>query len=246
MAEEHIVSSFDRALNKMQSLVLEMGNRVEAQLALAAQALQTDDIKLTKKVITDHRRIRTLEAEINTAALNLLALRHPVAIDLRRIMMSLRIAGHLERIGQYAKNMARRTRTISKAEAFDGSLDLITRMSERVQNMIRAALNAYTTHDAEQAEHIREQDEYVDQMHNTMFRELLTYMMQDTRNISGSMHVLFIAKNIERMGDHTTEIAEEIVFMVTGKWPNEKRTKRDKTSRILFHQNDANQSDDQK
>ncbi len=238
MNTDHIVSSFDNALNKNESLILEMGGQVEQQLALATRALQKEDVKLSKKVVTSHNRISRIEAEINASAIQLLALRHPVAVDLRNVVMSLRIAGHLERIGQYTKNMARRTHTITKAEAFTGSVETLVRMSDLVQSMIRSTLDAYNNRDPEVAEEVRGQDESVDHMHNTLFRELLTYMMEDPRNIAGSMHLLFIAKNIERMGDHTTEIAQEIIFMVTGNWPTEKRAKSDKTSRMIFNPED--------
>lgn len=238
MNKGHIVSSFDKALNKNDSLVLEMGGRVEQQLALATRALRREDLKLSKQVVENHVHISKLEAKINAHAIQVLALRSPVAIDLRNIVMSLRIAGHLERIGQYTKNMARRTHTITKADAFIGSVETLVRMSALVQEMIKSALDAYNNRDAEIAEQVRGQDESVDQMHNSLFRELLTYMMENPRNISGAMHLLFIAKNIERMGDHTTEIAQEVIFMVTGKWPDEKRPKGDKTSRMVFNPED--------
>ncbi len=242
MNNHHIVNSFDNALNKNESLILEMGGRVEQQLSLATRALQKEDIKLSKKVVSSHNHIRQLEGKVNASAIQLLALRHPVAEDLRNVVMSLRIAGHLERIGQYTKNMARRTHTITKADAFIGSIDVLVRMSELVQSMIKSTLDAYNNREAQIAEDVREQDEGVDHMHNTLFRELLTYMMEDPRNISGAMHLLFIAKNIERMGDHSVEIAEEIIFMITGGWPTEKRPKGDNTSRMLLSPEDLGPS----
>jgi len=147
--------------------------------------------------------------------------------------MALKIAGHLERMGDYAKNMARRITTISKVEDFDASTSTLLRMSERVQDMIKKVLDAYNSRDAELAEEIRQEDENVDRMHNTLFRELLTYMMEDVRNISGCMHLLFVAKNIERMGDHAAEIAQEIIYSISGEWPEDKRPKGDKTSRMM-------------
>ena len=139
----------------------------------------------------------------------------------------------MERVGDYAKNMARRTRTITKADAFTGSLDTLVRMSEMVQNMIRATLDAYSKRDVELADKVRSDDEYVDQLHNTLFRELLTYMLEDTGNVAGAIHLLLIAKNLERMGDHVADIAKETIYMVTGEWPQHKRTKDDKTSRMI-------------
>ncbi len=238
MNTDHILRSFDKDLNKNENLILEMGGLVEQQLIQATRALKKEDAKLSKKVLPNQSRIREMEAKLNASAIQLLALRQPVAGDLRNVIMSLRIAGHLERIGKYTKNMARRTHTITKAEAFTGSISTLVRMSELVQEMIKSALDAYNNLDVETAEEIRSRDEDVDHMNNTLFRELLTYMMEDPKNIAGAMHLLFIAKNIERMGDHTTEIAQEVIYMVTGEWPSEKRPKGDKTSQIIFSPQD--------
>lgn len=234
MNNSHIVTSFDEDLNKIESLVLEMGGLIEQQLVNCTLALSRADRDLAKEVIRGDGRINTLEAEVNEMAIKVLALRQPVASDLRAVVMTLKIAGHLERVGDYIKNMARRTNTITKAEAFTGSIGTLTRMSERVQAMITSALDAYNRRDPETSEGVRGEDENVDQMHNTLFRELLTYMMEDPRNISGCMHLLFIAKNIERMGDHAVEIAGETIYLTTGDWPQDKRPKGDRTSRMIF------------
>jgi phosphate transport system protein len=152
--------------------------------------------------------------------------------------MSLKIARHLERVGDYAKNMARRTRTIAKAEAFTGSVSTMVRMSELVQNMIRSALDAYSKRDSVLADEVRDSDESVDQMHNTLFRELLTYMMEDADNVAGSIHLLLIAKNLERMGDHVADIAKETIYMITGEWPQNRRNKDDHTSKMIVELSD--------
>jgi len=238
MNTQHIVSSFNDDLNRLESLLLEMGGLVEKQLLEATQALRKEDRVRAKKVLKGDKRINKLEAELNENAIKILALRQPVAADLRNVVMTLKMASHLERIGDYTKNMARRTNTITKAEAFTGSIGTLVRMSELVQNMIKSVLDAYNKRDADAAQNIRIADEGVDQMHNTLFRELLTYMMEDVRNISGCMHLLFIAKNIERMGDHVADIAQEIIFLITGKWPEDKRPKGDKTSKIIIEPND--------
>ncbi len=238
MNTEHIVSSFNDDLNRIEALLLEMGGLVEQQLSSATTALRKEDRNLAKKVLKGDKRINTLEAKLNESAIKVLALRRPVAADLRNVVMTLKMASHLERIGDYTKNMARRTNTITKAEAFTGSIGTLVRMSELVQNMVKSVLDAYNTRDPELAFTVREQDEGVDQMHNTLFRELLTYMMEDVRNISGCMHLLFIAKNIERMGDHVADIAQEIIFSVTGEWPEGKRSKGDKTSKMIIDPND--------
>lgn len=243
MEQKHIVTSYDNDLNSLDSLVLQMGGFVEQQLKNATNALGKDDAALAKTVIKGDRRINELEAELNETAIKVLALRQPVAADLRNVVMTLKIAGHLERIGDYTKNMARRINTMSKAEAFRGSISTLTRMSELVQSMIKDVLDAYNRRDVDLAEEVRIVDENVDLMLNALFRELLTYMMEDPRNISGCMHLLFIAKNFERMGDHTAEIAQEIIYVVTGEWPIEKRPKGDLTSRMVIDPKDVETQD---
>lgn len=240
MSDTHIVSSFNNDLNQIDSLVLEMGGLVERQLQNATQALQKEDRVLAKQVMKGDSRINALETELNDVAIKVLALRQPVAVDLRTVVMSLKIARHLERIGDYIKNTARRTNTIAKAGAFTGSLDTLVRMSELVQKMTQDALNAYSKRDAEAAQAVREDDKHVDHMNNSLFRELLTYMMEDTRNIGGAMHLIFIAKNIERMGDHVADIAKETIYLVNGEWPEGKREKDDKTSKIILDIDELN------
>ncbi len=229
----HIVSSFGEDMNKLESLLLEMGGLVEKQLVNATQSLRKGDRDLAKIVLKGDVRINELEAALNDNALKILALRQPVAIDLRTVVMSLKIARHLERVGDYAKNIARRTNTITKADAFTGSVGTLVRMSELVQDMIRTVLDAYSRRDADLAEDVRTKDEHVDQMHNTLFRELLTYMMEDAGNVPGSIHLLLMAKNLERMGDHVTDVAKETIYMVTGEWPQNRRQKGDKTSKMI-------------
>jgi len=161
-------------------------------------------------------------------------LRQPFASDLRQVVTTLKSAGHLERMGDLTRNMAQRTNTITKAEAETGSIDTLVRMSETVQIMTNSMLTAYDRSDADLAQEVRAKDVEVDRLHNALFREMLTYMMEDPRNISGCMHVMFMAKNIERMGDNIADIAKELIYMKTGDWPEEKRVKKDKTSRIVL------------
>lgn len=234
LASTHIVTSYDDELNKIEALVLEMGGLVEFQLVNAVQAMMKSDVDLAATVISGDARINALEAEVNALAIRVLALRQPVAEDLRAIVMTLRIAGHLERMGDYAKNIARRANTITKSQSFFGSLSTLGRMADLVETHIKMSLDAYTQRDSDVAEHVRSEDEKVDLLHNSLFRELLTYMMEDPSHIGASMHLLFIAKNIERIGDHSVSISQEIIFLVTGSWPEDKRPKGDKTSRIIF------------
>ena len=234
MRSEHIVTSFDEDLNKIDAKLLEMGGLIESALTDAKHALQTRDAALAKAVTRADGEINILEAEINDMVLVLLARRQPVASDLRAALMTLRIAGQLERIGDYIKNISRRTHTITSASAFVTSVGSLYRMIDNVQSQIRDALDAFNRRDAELAEDVRQSDEQIDQLHNSLFRELLTYMMEDTRNISGCMQLLFIAKNIERIGDLAVDVAQETIFIITGAWPDEKRPKNDRTPRMII------------
>ena len=234
MSEDHIVTSFDNDMSELESLFEEMGSIVLLQLKDATRALRKEDQKLAKKVVKGDKQLNELERELNDLAIKILALRQPFALDLRYVLATLKSAGYLERMGDLTRNMAQRTRTIAKAEAETGPIETLIRMSELVQAMTEDILKAYKSRDSELAKTVRDQDEKVDMAHNSLFRELLTYMMEDTSNISACMHVLFIAKNIERMGDNIADIAQEIVYMATGEWPDSKRIKGDKTTKIIL------------
>lgn len=230
MESEHIVKSFDEALLKLDNMVLEMGGLAEHQLAEATNALIRRDIEAAKRVVEQDKRIDTIENEIHDFTLKLLALRQPMAADLRIILAASKISSNLERIGDYAKNVAKRSTTISVNPKMGGTAQSIARMSGLVQGMIKNVLDAYVNRDVDMAADVRLRDEEVDQMHTSLFRELLTYMMEDHRNITPSTHLLFTAKNIERIGDHATGIAEQIHFMITGELPPDERPKGDSTS----------------
>jgi len=234
MSENHIVASFDNDMSKLESLFQEMGDIVLVQLKDATRALRKEDRDLAKKVVKGDKQLNELERDLNDLAIKILALRQPFAIDLRYVLTTLKSAGHLERMGDLTRNMAQRTRTIAKAEAETGPIETLIRMSKLVQGMTETILEAYKSRDGELAKKVRAQDEKVDMAHNSLFRKLVTYMMEDASNISACMHVLFIAKNIERMGDNIADIAKEIIYMTTGDWPEGKRAKSDKTSKIIF------------
>lgn len=230
METEHIVRSFDEDLGRIISLVMEMGGLVESQIVDAANALAKRDASMAQRVIEGDERIDELEMTLDAMAVRTLALRQPMAEDLRAVVAALKIASNLERIGDYAKNIAKRTSIIAQEPSVGSSVNMIKRMSIMVQKMITDVLDAFAAHDAIAASDVRLRDEEVDEMHNTLFRELLTYMMEDPRNITPCMHLLFIAKNVERMGDHTTSIAEQVFFMVRGEMPDDERPKSDTTS----------------
>ncbi|MFT6425054.1 MAG: phosphate transport system protein [Celeribacter sp.] len=228
--EKHIASVFDRDLEAIQALIMKMGGMVEANITSAAQALEERDVELAAKVRASDKAIDALEEKINEEAARVIALRSPIANDLRTVLTVMKIAGNLERCGDYAKNLAKRTGVLADMQPIDGAGASIRRMAREVEEMLKLALDAYIQRDAELAEQVRQRDLDVDQMYNALFREFLTYMMEDPRNISACMHLHFIAKNIERMGDHATSIAEQVIYLVTGELPEESRPKGDVTS----------------
>jgi len=238
MENTHIVHAFDRDIEKVKGLLLEMGGLVEAQLSDAITALVNRDKKLGNKVKKSDRAINALEQRINEKAVRLLALRQPMADDLRIIVAIMKAAANLERIGDYAKNIAKRTSVLVHSPPVGSAASTLKRMTKIVTGMISDVLDAFIHRDMESADDIRLRDEEVDLMHNTLFRELLTYMMEDPRNITSCMHLLFIAKNIERAGDHTAQIAEQVHYMVSGALPEEKRPKSDVTSTMTLEVED--------
>jgi len=230
MAQEHIVKSFDEDLNHIEILIMEMGGLVEKHIADAATALTRRDTGLAGSIIVGDKRIDALEADVDVTVVRILAQRQPMAQDLRAVVVAPKIASNLERIGDYAKNIAKRTSVLAKTQPVGSSATTIKRMCALVQGMVKDVLDAYVSRNAETADEVRLHDEEVDQMHNTLFRELLTYMMEDPRAISPCMHLLFIAKNVERMGDHVTSVAEQVHYMVSGEIFDEERPKSDTTS----------------
>ena len=222
---QHIVSAFDRDLEAVQALVVKMGGMVEAQILDAAQALDTRDADLARDVRQRDKAIDALEEKINEEAARLIALRAPAAGDLRTALTVMKIAGSLERVGDYAKNIAKRSDVLMQAAPVAGSGGAIRRMAKAVEEMMRDAIDAYIQRDAALAADVRARDIEVDQMYNALFREFLTYMLEDPRNITSCMHLHFIAKNIERMGDHATSISEQVIYLVTGELPDEPRPK---------------------
>jgi len=226
---EHIVKSFDEELEQLNEIVVRMGGLAEAQLADAIQAVSKRDGDLADRVIDGDRAIDELEQKLENNAIKLLARRQPMANDLRAVVSALKIASDVERIGDYAKNIAKRAHVLCQLPPVPPAY-AIPRMAALVQSIIKDTLDAYVAGDAEKALDVWLRDEEVDEMYTGLFRELLTYMMEDPRNITPCTHLLFIAKNIERMGDHATNVAETIHYMVTGKRMEGRRPKGDETS----------------
>ncbi len=227
---DHISSAYDRDLDQILTLVMKMGGMVEEAILSAAKSLETRDIALAERVRRGDKLIDALEQDINDEAARTIALRAPVSKDLRSILTVLRISASLERIGDYAKNIAKRTGTVVDMPEIAGSDSALRRMAREVQAMLKDVLDAYLRMDVALAQEVRLRDHDVDEMYNALFREFLTFMMEDPRNITTCMHLHFMAKNVERMGDLVTNIAEQVIFLVTGEMPDEARPKGDKTS----------------
>lgn len=228
--KEHIVASFDRDLEAIQAQIMKMGGLVEAAIADATAALETRDEDLARKVREGDKAIDALEETLNQEAALILALRQPTASDLRTVLTVFRLSNSLERIGDYAKNMAKRAGVVMQMQQIEGAAAGLRRMSRQVELMLKDVLDAYIQRDAELAADVRERDLEVDQMYSALFREYLTFMMEDPRNITACMHLHFMAKNIERMGDHITTIAEQVIYVVTGEYPDDDREKGDRSS----------------
>ncbi len=232
----HIASAFDRDLEAIQALIMKMGGMVEEQISDAAKALENRDEELAETVRLRDNQIDDLEAKINEEAARVIALRAPTAGDLRVVLTVIKMSSNLERIGDYAKNMAKRSSVLLQLQEIDNAFAALRRMSRDVESMLRDALDAYMKLDVEMSESVILRDKEVDQMYNALFREFLTHMMEDPRSITACMHLHFIAKNIERMGDHVTSISEQVIYMVSGEMPDEDRPKGDRTSVAIGEQ----------
>lgn len=237
MNDQHIASAFDRDLQDIQAQIMKMGGLVEMAILDAADALASRDQEKAEEVRAKDKAVDLLEEQINDDAAQLIALRAPTAIDLRLVLSVLKISANLERIGDYAKNMAKRTSVLAQLPAIEEAHVSLRRMAREVQLMLKDALDAYIQRDATLAIDVIDRDRDIDQLYNALFREFLTFMLEDPRSISACMHLHFIAKNTERMGDHVTAIAEQVVYLVTGEKPEDARDKGDVTS------TDANVSD---
>jgi len=230
MQDRHIAAAFDRDLESIQALIMKMGGLVETSIHDAAEALLERDEELALKVRHADKAIDALEEQVNQEVARILALRAPIAGDLRTVLSVMKISANLERCGDYTKNLAKRTTALVQMPTVEGASNGIRRMARDVGLMLKDALDAYIQRDAELAEQVRQRDADIDQMYNTLFRDFLTHMMEDPRNITACMHLHFIAKNMERVGDHATSIAEQVIYLVTGEMPGESRPKGDETS----------------
>ena len=226
---DHTVRAYDEELSQLRTMIAQMGGLAEEQLGNAIEALIKRDTGLADEVIAGDSRIDALERQIEERAILTIARRQPMARDLREIMGAIRVSSDLERIGDLAKNTAKRAHAIP-----DGLprklVSGLARMGQLAQEQLNNILDAYAQADDEKAMAVWRADEELDALYNSIFRELLTYMMEDPRNISLCTHLLFGAKNMERIGDHTTNIAENIAYMISGRNIAGERPKKDVTS----------------
>lgn len=226
---EHTVKSYEEELRHLANLIARMGGLVEQQIAGAIEVVMKRDATMAADIVQADAKIDRLEGEIDEQVVKIMALRQPMAVDLRLVLGALRIAADLERSADYAKNVAKRAIALAEVAPLR-PIHAIARMGAKVREMLKDVLDAFAKNDVEMAISVWNRDEELDEMYSSLFRELLTYMMEDARNISGSTHLLFIAKNIERIGDHTTNIAESIHFLVKGVPLKEARPKGDVSS----------------
>ncbi|MBL8673688.1 MAG: phosphate signaling complex protein PhoU [Rhodospirillales bacterium] len=225
MPADHLVKKFDDELGKLDAAISEMGGLAEAQLSRALQAVRDRDTALAEDVIRGDARIDDIERSVQDQVMRMLALRQPMAVDLRTILSAIKIAGAIERIADYAKNTAKRSIVLSQTAAPARAVTGIDRIGRLVQGLLKDVLDAFARGDVEKAKSVWLRDEEIDDAYNGLFRELLTYMMEDARTITAGTHLMFMAKNVERIGDHVTNVAELVAFRVTGGTFDESRPK---------------------
>ena len=219
---EHTVKAFDEDLNRLRGLISEMGGRAEQALRHAMTALNNGDLELAAEVVREDQRIDALESEVEQLAIQTIALRAPMADDLREMIAALKIVSVVERIGDYAKNIAKRVALMNQTRSIE-AIPLLMSMSAIVVELIHDALNSFAARDAVLAMQVTVRDKAVDDFYNSIFRTLVTFMMENPRFISESAHLLFVAKNLERIGDHATNISEMVYYVVTGERMEERQ-----------------------
>ena len=222
---EHTLKFYGEELDQLKAEVVRMGGLTEVQVAQAVQAVATRDVSLAEAVVGRDERLDILQHEIERRAIRMIALRQPVAQDLRRTVGALKLSLALERAGDYAKNIGKRALVIAEAEPMTPLTRSIERMGELVVARLKEALDAYSSGDVEAAMSVWNRDEDVDEHYNSLFRELLTYMMGDPRTIAACAHLLFVAKNLERIGDYATTVAEIVRYEVAGEEFSDPRPK---------------------
>jgi phosphate transport system protein len=232
MVSTHILSAYDEDLKFLTRRIAEMGGLAEQMVSDSVRALVNGDTGLAQKVISDDVILDHAEREVGDKAIVTIARRQPMAADLREIMGSIRIASDLERVGDLGKNTAKRVIAVQGTGVPRRLARGIEHLSELALSQLKEVLDVYATRSPDKAVSIRERDEEIDAMYTSLFREMLTYMMEDPRNITTCTHLLFCAKNIERIGDHATNIAETIYYMATGAQVEGERPKDDTANTV--------------
>lgn len=217
---EHTVKAFDEDITRLRGLIAEMGGLAEVAIQEALDALVRGDEELAEKVVARDKRIDALETEVDKLAVRIIALRAPMADDLREVIAALKIGGVLERIGDYSKNIAKRVGMIEGRARFE-PLTLLPTMGELAGEMVHDVLTAYAARDPDLAREVIATDAKVDAFYNSIFRNLVSYMVENPSTISSAAQLLFVARNIERIGDHATNVAEMVHFAATGLYPPE-------------------------
>lgn len=235
---DHIVKSYENELNRLRALMTEMGGMVENQVKLAIQGVVQRDTAAATKAIDSDTAVDAMEREAEQFVIRMLALRQPMAQDLRQIVSSLKMTTDLERIGDYAANVAKRSIVLSQF-SLSFPLSGLAQMARLVQENLKMVVDAIGDGDTDKALHVWRSDAPIDDLYNTIFRELITYMMEDPRNITPCTHLLFIAKNLERIGDHATNIAETIYYAVSGEVLTDARPKGDNSAYAVIRSHDA-------
>jgi phosphate transport system protein len=230
MVDHHTAKAFDVDLQDLARMVAEMGGLAEKQIAESVDALARRDSKLAQRVVALDPSVDALQREIEERGILTIARRQPMAVDLREIVGALRVASDIERIGDLAKNIAKRVVALGSDFYPQQVIRGVEHMADLVLGQLKQVLDAYARHDLDKAMAVWRGDEEIDAVNNSLFRELLTYMMEDPRNITFCTHLLFCAKNIERMGDHATNIAETVHYMVEGRALTDERPKGDTTN----------------
>lgn len=215
---EHTVKAFDEDITKLRGLIAEMGGLAEVSIQEALEAMVTGDDVLAKRVIKRDPKIDALEMEVDRLAVRIIALRAPMADDLREVIAALKIAGVVERIGDYSKNIAKRVGKIETRKQFE-PLTLLPAMGEIAAEMVHDVMTAYAARDPVLAREVIAADEKVDAFYNSIFRNVVSYMMENPATISSAAQILFVARNIERVGDHATNVAEMVHYAATGDYP---------------------------
>jgi phosphate transport system protein len=218
---EHTIKAFDLEIGELRGLISEMGGRAEAAIDKAMTALVRGDSALAATVVADDAKIDLLETQVEKLAVRIIGLRAPMADDLREVVAALKIAGVIERIGDYAKNIAKRVNTLKEHRKIE-AISVLPAMANVANEMVHDVLDAFAARDAEAALRVCERDREVDDFYNSIFRALVTYMMENPPTITSAAHLLFVAKNIERIGDHATNVAEMVYFAATGNYMAER------------------------